>query len=72
MPAPVSLFASYLPALYSSRRTLADAWPEPGIGAPVTAAASTVAMQSSEPVAPDEDSAAAAEDGTGAESDPSI
>lgn len=25
---PVDLFASYLPALYSSRRTLAEAWPE--------------------------------------------
>ena len=27
---PVDLFANYLPALYSSRRTLADAWPEAG------------------------------------------
>ncbi len=27
---PVDLFASYLPALYSSRRTLAEAWPEAG------------------------------------------
>ncbi len=31
---PVDLFANYLPALYGSRRTLADAWPEAG-GAPV-------------------------------------
>lgn len=27
---PVELFANYLPALYASRRTLADAWPEVG------------------------------------------
>jgi predicted amidohydrolase len=32
---PTHLFASYLPALYSSRRTLADAWPEAEIE-PVT------------------------------------
>ncbi len=31
---PVDLFANYLPALYSSRRTLAEAWPEAG-GVPV-------------------------------------
>jgi len=30
---PVELFASYLPSLYSSRRTLADAWPQPGMAA---------------------------------------
>jgi predicted amidohydrolase len=28
---PVELFASYLPSLYSSRRTLADVWPQPGM-----------------------------------------
>lgn len=32
---PVDLFASYLPALYSSRRTLAEAWPEAMGGPPV-------------------------------------
>jgi predicted amidohydrolase len=43
---PVGLFANYLPALYSSRRTLADAWPDaeaetvtPPLGLPVPAPA---------------------------------
>jgi predicted amidohydrolase len=31
---PANLFASYLPALYSSRRTLAEAWPETEADAP--------------------------------------
>jgi hypothetical protein len=31
---PVNLFASYLPALYESRRTLADAWLEAAADAP--------------------------------------
>ena len=31
---PVNLFASYLPALYGSRLTLADAWPETATDAP--------------------------------------
>ncbi len=31
---PVDLFAQYLPALYTSRRTLAEAWPEPAGSAP--------------------------------------
>ncbi len=32
---PVGLFASYLPAMYSSRRSLADAWPEESPVAPL-------------------------------------
>jgi len=36
---PVGLFAKYLPALYSSQRTLAEAWPDPeSIPAPLPAA----------------------------------
>ncbi|MGQ9489734.1 MAG: nitrilase-related carbon-nitrogen hydrolase [Anaerolineae bacterium] len=32
---PVDIFAAYLPALYSSRRTLAEAWPEAGGAVPL-------------------------------------
>ncbi len=35
---PAGLFANYLPALYSSRQTLADAWPEAADAAPPAAA----------------------------------
>lgn len=44
---PVDLFASYLPALYSSRRTLAEAWPEAGgaLPAPAPAAIETPAVE---------------------------
>lgn len=34
---PVDLFAAYLPALYASRRTLADVWPEGATGEPALA-----------------------------------
>ncbi len=47
---PVDLFASYLPALYSSRRTLAEAWPEAGgaLPAPALAAVETSAVEAAD------------------------
>ncbi len=51
---PVNLFASYLPALYSSRRTLADAW--------LGAAAETPALPLPPPAETTQDESAAAED----------
>jgi predicted amidohydrolase len=38
---PAGLFASYLPALYGSRRTLADTWPEEASAAPALPARMT-------------------------------
>jgi predicted amidohydrolase len=81
---PVGLFASYLPALYSSRRALADVWPEPGIGAAGEAAAAGLSFAGQAlalpaptplelgPAAAVEDGDIAVHGGTGETSDPSI
>lgn len=48
---PVELFASYLPSLYSSRQTLADVWPEPGMEAAVLQPAAALPSEVEEPAA---------------------